>query len=187
VWSLFSNHPSLETFYSGDKSGLVCRVDLEDCSDVSEGECIVLCRNTDGCSVASSEGINKIVAMDDNLLWTASSSSRIRRWRVPQRRAVRASPTVWDGEVERSTMSETFVGTTQSKLALSVGESSPSSLLREIPSLSPQSAFQGRQGSSAPSLQDSMVSESWLRFQNRESLPRCQPCGYHCQSSSIRE
>ena len=38
----------------------------------------------------------------------------------------------------------------------------------EIPSLSPQSAFQGRQGSSAPSLQDSMVSESWVRFQNRE-------------------
>ena len=29
--------------------------------------------------------------MDDNLLWTASGSSSIRRWRVPQRRAVRAS------------------------------------------------------------------------------------------------
>jgi WD repeat-containing protein 48 len=146
----------------------VCRVGLEDCSDVSEGECIVLCRNTDECSVVSSEGINKIIAMDDNLLWTASSSSRIRRWRVPQRRAVRASPTIWDLDVERSSASETFVGTTPSKLASSVAESSPSSLLREIPSLSPQSAFQGRQGSSAPSLQDSMVSESWLRFQNRE-------------------
>ena len=36
------------------------------------------------------DGINKIVAMDDNLLWTASGSSSIRRWRVPTRRAVRA-------------------------------------------------------------------------------------------------
>ncbi|KAG8894581.1 hypothetical protein FRB99_001128, partial [Tulasnella sp. 403] len=29
VWSLFSNHPNLEVFYSGDRSGLVCKVDVE--------------------------------------------------------------------------------------------------------------------------------------------------------------
>ena len=103
VWSLFSQHPSLEIFYSGDRSGLVCKVDVENCSDVSEGECIVLCQDSgasnggDGGGVggagfsSSNEGVNKIVAMDDNLLWTASGSSCIRRWKVPARRMVRAS------------------------------------------------------------------------------------------------
>lgn len=35
-------------------------------------------------------GINKIVVMDDNLLWTASGTSTIRRWHIPQRRTMRA-------------------------------------------------------------------------------------------------
>ncbi|TCD67709.1 hypothetical protein EIP91_012005 [Steccherinum ochraceum] len=90
VWSLFSNHPSLESFYSGDRSGLVCKVDVENCSDVSEGECIVLCQETsDKCSSAT-DGISKIVAMDDNLLWTASGNASIRRWKVPGPRSSRA-------------------------------------------------------------------------------------------------
>jgi WD repeat-containing protein 48 len=79
VWSLFSSHPSLEIFYSGDKTGLVCKVDVEDCTDVSEGECIVICQDPGERSMASSEGINKIVALDDNLLWTASGSASIKR------------------------------------------------------------------------------------------------------------
>ncbi|KZP25889.1 WD40 repeat-like protein [Athelia psychrophila] len=91
VWSLFSSHPSLETFYSGDKTGLVCRVDVEDCADVSEGECIVVCQDPGERSMAASEGINKIVALDDNILWTASGSSSIKRWKAPLRRADRAS------------------------------------------------------------------------------------------------
>ncbi|KDQ58057.1 hypothetical protein JAAARDRAFT_129692 [Jaapia argillacea MUCL 33604] len=91
VWSLFSSHPSLEVFYSGDRSGLVCRVDVEDCSDVSEGECVVLCQDTSERGMASADGINKIVAMDDQLLWTASGTSSIKRWRIPVRRSVRPS------------------------------------------------------------------------------------------------
>ncbi|KAF8635329.1 hypothetical protein AX15_000450 [Amanita polypyramis BW_CC] len=87
VWSLHSNHPSLEVFYSGDKSGLVCKVDVEGCADLSEGECILLCNES---SENASAGINKVVSMDDNLLWTASGVSSINRWRVPQRRSVRA-------------------------------------------------------------------------------------------------
>ncbi|KNZ76218.1 WD repeat-containing protein 48 [Termitomyces sp. J132] len=90
VWSLHSSHSTLEIFYSGDRSGLVCKVDVEDCSDVSEGECILLCQDTDPFA-PSSGGINKIIAMDDNLLWTASGHSNIKRWSVPQRRSVRAS------------------------------------------------------------------------------------------------
>ncbi|KAE9411423.1 WD40 repeat-like protein [Gymnopus androsaceus JB14] len=89
VWSLFSSHPQLEIFLSGDRSGIVCRTDVENCTDVSEGECIVMCQDTPESAVA--DGINKIVALDDNLLWTATGSSMIRRWRVPPRRALRAT------------------------------------------------------------------------------------------------
>lgn len=81
VWSLFSSHPSLEVFYSGDRSGLVCRVDVEGASDISDGECIVLSQ--------SSGGVNKIIAMDDQLVWTASGSSSVARWKAPPRRNTR--------------------------------------------------------------------------------------------------
>ncbi|EMD31556.1 hypothetical protein CERSUDRAFT_88909 [Gelatoporia subvermispora B] len=96
VWSLYSAHPSLEIFYSGDRSGLVCRVDVEGCADVSEGECAVLCQDTDERGV--SEGINKIVAADDTFVWTASGSSSVKRWKVPPRRAVRAATLSTSGE-----------------------------------------------------------------------------------------
>lgn len=41
--------------------------------------------------MAASEGVTKIIAMDDNLVWTASGSSNIKRWRVPQQRVIRAA------------------------------------------------------------------------------------------------
>ncbi|RPD67758.1 WD40 repeat-like protein [Lentinus tigrinus ALCF2SS1-7] len=107
VWSLFSSHPALEVFYSGDRSGLVCKVDVEGCADVSEGECIVLCQDSgsDRPGTSGSEGINKIVAMDDNLVWTASGSSSIKRWQVPPRRAVRAAALSAEGTFESSVSS----------------------------------------------------------------------------------
>ncbi|KAF8063588.1 hypothetical protein FPV67DRAFT_1701521 [Lyophyllum atratum] len=108
VWSLHSSHPSLEVFYSGDRSGLVCKVDVEDCSDISEGECVLLCQDADPCT-PSSDGINKIVAMDDNLLWTASGHSNIKRWAVPQRRSVRASALLTELDGDRYTRSESPV------------------------------------------------------------------------------
>lgn len=93
VWSLFSQHPTLEIFYSGDRSGFVCKVDVENCADVSEGECIVLCQDTNehGSGAGAAEGINKMAGMDDTFLWTASGSSSFKRWKVPQRKAVRAA------------------------------------------------------------------------------------------------
>ncbi|KAF5378167.1 hypothetical protein D9615_007561 [Tricholomella constricta] len=108
VWSLHSSHSSLEVFYSGDRSGLVCKVDVEDCSDVSEGECILLCQDADP-TTPSSDGINKIVAMDDNLLWTASGHSNIKRWPVPQRRCVRTSSLLLDLDGDRYSRSESPV------------------------------------------------------------------------------
>ncbi|KAG5335573.1 hypothetical protein C0989_000981 [Termitomyces sp. Mn162] len=144
VWSLHSSHSTLEIFYSGDRSGLVCKVDVEDCSDVSEGECILLCQDTDPFA-PSSGGINKIIAMDDNLLWTASGHSNIKRWSVPQRRSVRASINVLldlDGRYVRS--------------------DSPSSFASQLPSETSTrpSTAHGPNGSMGPSMQ-SLSSDTW--------------------------
>lgn len=102
VWSLFSDHPTLEVFYSGDRSGLVCRVDVEGCSDVSEGECILLARVGTSSSESPgaaeeaedtpTDGVSALVCADDRLLWTASGTSSIARYRVPQRQSLRALP-----------------------------------------------------------------------------------------------
>ncbi|KAI0659996.1 hypothetical protein C8Q70DRAFT_977330 [Cubamyces menziesii] len=115
VWSLFSSHPALEVFYSGDRSGLVCKVDVEGCADVSEGECIVVCQDsgTDRPGTSGGEGINKIVVMDDNLLWTASGSSSVKRWSLPARRAVRAAALSAEGAVDSPVYSPPPLDTTR--------------------------------------------------------------------------
>lgn len=51
---------------------------------------MLIAQEADRSAPKAMDGINKIVAMDDNLLWTASGNSSIKRWRVPARRAVRA-------------------------------------------------------------------------------------------------
>jgi len=51
----------------------------------------VLCNDSADPTRLSSEGINKIAVMDDNLLWTASGISTIKRWNIPQRRAARTA------------------------------------------------------------------------------------------------
>lgn len=56
-------------------------MDVEGTSDISEGECVVLSQ--------SSAGVNKIIAMDDQLVWTANGSSSVTRWKVPPRRNTR--------------------------------------------------------------------------------------------------
>ncbi|KAF7308784.1 WD-REPEATS-REGION domain-containing protein [Mycena kentingensis (nom. inval.)] len=99
VWSLFSSHPLLETFYAGDRAGIVSRVDVSRLSDdVGEGECIFICRDGEDTSASgpSSQGqggINKLVVADDSLVWTATSSSSVRRWRIPPRSTSNVSGT----------------------------------------------------------------------------------------------
>ena len=90
VWALHSSHPSLEVFYSGDKSGFVARVDVEGCTHMSEAECALVCQDV----APPAEGVTKLVALDDTLVWTTSGSSSLRRWRAPSRRAVRAAAPV---------------------------------------------------------------------------------------------
>lgn len=170
VWSLFSSHPSLEIFYSGDRSGYVCKVDVEGCSDVSEGECIVICKDQGERSLSATEGINKIVAMDDNLLWTASGNSNIKRWKVPPRRAVRASGL---GKVTDSPTSESpteYIPLTRS--ATSPKRKSHDFARSRSPhrsSSSPSSVLKhSHRTSMTPSLVDSVTSETSAYAQDKE-------------------
>lgn len=77
---------------------------MENCGDMSEGECVVLCRDTPDVtegirSSRGKEGVNALVALDDWAVWTATGASDIKRWRDPGARALRmtneASPE-WD-------------------------------------------------------------------------------------------
>ncbi|KAJ7765499.1 hypothetical protein DFH07DRAFT_737719 [Mycena maculata] len=86
VWALFSSHPTLATFYAGDRAGLVSRVDVAAVpagGDVGDGECALVCR--DEGPAAGQGGINRIVVADDSLVWTATSGSSVKRWRIPPR------------------------------------------------------------------------------------------------------
>ncbi|GLB43006.1 putative protein with domain of unknown function (DUF3337) [Lyophyllum shimeji] len=162
VWSLHSSHPSLEVFYSGDRSGLVCKVDVEDCSDISEGECILLCQDADP-STPSSDGINRIVAMDDNLLWTASGHSNIKRWAVPQRRSVRASALLLDPEDERYVRSESPVP---------FGSKDSSELMRSAASTRPSTAHGPGASSSVAASTQSLSSDTWPAQAERDDDAR---------------
>ncbi|KAJ7091399.1 hypothetical protein B0H15DRAFT_835950 [Mycena belliarum] len=116
VWSLFSAHPALETFYAGDRAGLVSRVDVSHLSsdrDVGEGECVLVCRDGgEGQGEQGASGINRLVVVDDALVWTATSASTVRRWRIPSRGATpayggggsstRLSPWDMDGDASHS-------------------------------------------------------------------------------------
>ncbi|KAK4054919.1 hypothetical protein OIV83_000843 [Microbotryomycetes sp. JL201] len=97
VWSLFSQHPNLEIFYSGDRAGNICKVDLEGTGDPREGECILLARDgpEDGAeSAKGTDGITQLVAQDDSFVWAAGNSSSVKRWRDVAPRTRRAGAVV---------------------------------------------------------------------------------------------
>lgn len=71
VWSLHSDSPTLDTFYSSDRSGLVAKSDVRNCAEMDEGLSVAVCQEH--------EGVNKLVAAGD-YIWTATSSSSINRW-----------------------------------------------------------------------------------------------------------
>ena len=72
VWSLYSDHPRLELFYSSDRSGLVAKTDVRGCEDMDDGLSLAIAQEQ--------EGVSKIVAAGD-YFWTATSNSSINRWR----------------------------------------------------------------------------------------------------------
>lgn len=96
VWSLHSQHPNLEIFYSGDKAGNIAKIDLVGTGDPEEGECILLARdsmddNEPGDIPRGCEGVTKLVARDDAYVWAASGSSSVKRWRDVPPRSLRSA------------------------------------------------------------------------------------------------
>jgi WD repeat-containing protein 48 len=87
VWALHSDHPRLDVFYSGDRAGLLCKVDWERCNEVSEGECVLLGRGDSVTSDSgkftsenSSYGITSIASTDNRHVWTANANGTVDRW-----------------------------------------------------------------------------------------------------------
>lgn len=99
VWSLWSDHPNLERFFSGDRAGNLAVVDLtggnqsSSSSDDShshssgigrtyyDGECLVLARDPSSADHQRGRGIRQIVGIDDEYVWTANGSTQVKRWR----------------------------------------------------------------------------------------------------------
>ena len=89
---------------------------MENCGDMSEGECVVICRDTPDSTEGASrsrgkEGINTLLALDDWAVWTATGASDIKRWRDPGRRSSRmktAGTQQWDQFSLSPTRVDTF-------------------------------------------------------------------------------
>ena len=71
VWSLYSDHPDLSVFYSGDRSGLIAKTDVRGHDEVEKGISLAIAQEH--------EGVNKVVA-SRGCFWTATSSSSINLW-----------------------------------------------------------------------------------------------------------
>ena len=72
VWSLYSDHPRLSVFYSGDRSGLVAKTDIGSIDEFDKGLSLAVAQEHGG--------VNKMAAAR-NYFWTATSSSSINRWK----------------------------------------------------------------------------------------------------------
>lgn len=82
VWTLYSDHPQLRTFFAGSKDGLVTRTELgsSESGTAGEDECVGIFKENGG--------VAKIVVLDDRYIWTATSSSSVNRWLgIPSRQA----------------------------------------------------------------------------------------------------
>ncbi|KAF9435757.1 hypothetical protein BGZ76_005593 [Entomortierella beljakovae] len=79
VWSLYSDHPQLATFYGGGKDGLVTKTEINRYNSQSSGDedgdpgqCVVICK--------ADAGVARLVAHENARIWTATSSSSVYQW-----------------------------------------------------------------------------------------------------------
>ncbi|KDE04039.1 hypothetical protein MVLG_05540 [Microbotryum lychnidis-dioicae p1A1 Lamole] len=147
VWSLFSQHASLEIFYSGDRVGNLCKIDLQGTGEPGEGECVLLAR--DYCEDEprpGSQSISQIVAQDDAYVWTAGSSSTVKRWRdcPPRLRRAGAITTRREGMA--------------SVVSLSAPLEEVDSNYRPMTPLRPENSLDGRERSAVVSFAESLTS-----------------------------
>lgn len=83
VWSLYSDHPQLSVFYSGDRSGMIAKTDVRGSSNMDEGISLAIAQEHGG--------VAKLVASGDSV-WSATASSSINRWRDVDTNAPLAYP-----------------------------------------------------------------------------------------------
>ncbi|KAK4204789.1 hypothetical protein QBC40DRAFT_272380 [Triangularia verruculosa] len=73
VWALFSDDPSLNTFYSADRSGLVVKTDVRGTNgEFDNGLSLAVAQENDG--------VTRVVAWGDSI-WTSTSRASINRWK----------------------------------------------------------------------------------------------------------
>ncbi|KAK3902083.1 hypothetical protein C8A05DRAFT_34210 [Staphylotrichum tortipilum] len=73
VWSLFSDDPRLDVFYSSDRSGLVVKTDVRGTAgDMDNGLSLAVAKENDG--------VSKVIAWDGSI-WTATARASINRWK----------------------------------------------------------------------------------------------------------
>ncbi|KAL1607872.1 hypothetical protein SLS60_002810 [Paraconiothyrium brasiliense] len=109
VWSLFSDDPQLNVFYSADRSGIVAKSDVRNCPEMDEGVSVAV--------LQEHEGVNKVVAAGD-YVWTATSSSSINRWNDVETAAEIALP-------ESYKMHRSSIATTRSRYPSPPAASTP--------------------------------------------------------------
>ncbi|KAJ3338098.1 hypothetical protein HDU93_009969 [Gonapodya sp. JEL0774] len=83
VWSLFSTHPTLDVWWAGGKDGWIWKGGRGAHEAQGEGKRVKSYEEEPGDVVAvgrESNGVVKLVAVDDLFVWTATSSSSIHRW-----------------------------------------------------------------------------------------------------------
>ncbi|KAI7865903.1 WD40-repeat-containing domain protein [Spinellus fusiger] len=133
VWSLYSNHPQLHTFYAGSRDGLVTKTEIASghCETL-ETECIGLLKEK--------TGVMSIVALEDTYVWTATSSAHLHRWVSVPDRETRAHPS------RHGSLAEVLPTSSIVRLSSSSPPPPPSS-----PSLPPHTTYMSMESSSSVS------------------------------------
>ncbi|KAI8591759.1 hypothetical protein BDZ88DRAFT_449765 [Geranomyces variabilis] len=88
VYCLYSTHPDLDTFWTGGRDGWVTKVSSSKTVDTSDDlmEVVAICKED--------SPVQKIVAINDMYIWTATTSSTVNRWRdIPFQHVDFADPT----------------------------------------------------------------------------------------------
>ncbi|KAJ3156905.1 hypothetical protein HDU86_003440 [Geranomyces michiganensis] len=75
VYCLYSTHPDLDTFWTGARDGWVTKVSRSKTVDTSDDlmEVVAICKED--------SPVQKIVAINDMYIWTATTKSTVNRWR----------------------------------------------------------------------------------------------------------
>ncbi|WFD02520.1 hypothetical protein MOBT1_001204 [Malassezia obtusa] len=76
IWSLYTEHETLATFFSGDRDGYLCKVHWDHSADPVQAECVLLAREqaSDGQDAPRPAAVQSIVA-DQEHIWTSNAKT----------------------------------------------------------------------------------------------------------------